>query len=147
MGEVDGLEFELYKKYGLTIRGLQAEYACDVEEFLEAVHGALDIENILKSDVDMVAMLSRAKRKPFVYTNSDETHARRCLDVLGLSRHFADVFFVDPSKDGYICKPDVAAFEEVEAAIRAAGPGLCPAGATLGSHRRLDLQLQRGGGC
>merc|ERR1712065_96622 len=76
-------------------------------------------------------MLSRAKRKPFVYTNSDETHARRCLDVLGLSRHFADVFFVDPSKDGYICKPDVAAFEEVEAAIRAAGPGLCPAGATL----------------
>ena len=108
LNEVDALTLQrnMYKKYGLTLRGLMIEKKIDPEPFLEFVHNVdfseLDIDNTLKT------LLGKIKGKKSIYTNATFKHAKNILKSMGIFEEFEIIF--DIKDANYIAKPDVNSY-------------------------------------
>ncbi len=79
-----------FRDHGSTMRFLMLEHGIAPRDFLDYVH---DIDyGVLKPDPQLDAALARIAGRKFVFTNAAANHARRVLDRLGITHHFAAVF-------------------------------------------------------
>ena len=108
LNEVDALTLQrnMYKKYGLTLRGLMIEKKIDPEPFLEFVHDVDFIE--LNKDVVLKTLLGKIKGKKSIYTNASFKHAKNILKSMGIFEEFEIIF--DIKDANYIAKPDLNSY-------------------------------------
>ncbi len=108
LNEIDALTLQksMYKKYGLTLRGLMIEKKINPEPFLEFVH---DVDfSELNKDITLKTLLSKIKGKKSIYTNATSKHAKNILESMGISQEFEIIF--DIKDANYIAKPDVNSY-------------------------------------
>ena len=108
LNEVDALTLqrEMYKKYGLTLRGLMIEKKINPEPFLEFVH---DVDfSELDEDVTLKTLLRKIKGKKSIYTNATFKHAKNILKSMGIFQEFEIIF--DIKDANYIAKPDLNSY-------------------------------------
>ena len=104
LNEVDALTLQrdMYKKYGLTLRGLMIEKKINPEPFLEFVH---DVDfSELNDDITLKTLLGKIKGKKSIYTNATFKHAKNILKSMGIFQEFEIIF--DIKDANYIAKPD-----------------------------------------
>ena len=108
LNEVDALTLQrnMYKKYGLTLRGLMIEKKIDPEPFLEFVH---DVDfSELNEDTSLKKLLGKIKGKKSIYTNATFKHAKNILKSMGIFEEFEIIF--DIKDANYIAKPDLNSY-------------------------------------
>ncbi len=113
--QVPSLREQYFRKYGTTLRGLQANHAIDVEDYLAYVHD-VRLTDYIHPDPVQQAVLASLPTRNFIFTNADLNHAHRVLRVLQLEPYFAG--FVDVNAMAPYCKPSPQAFA---LALKAAG--------------------------
>ena len=107
--EVIQVRDELFRTYGTTLRGLQIVYGIDPYKYLNYVHN-IPLETYLRPNPVLNRMLKQISSRKVIFTNSDQNHALRVLDRLGLDSIFEriiDVMDVTP-----FCKPQPEAFQQ-----------------------------------
>lgn len=107
--EVNQVRDELFRTYGTTLRGLQIVYGIDPYKYLNYVHN-IPLETYLQPNPMLNRMLKQISSRKVIFTNSDQNHALRVLDRLGLDSIFEriiDVMDVTP-----FCKPQPEAFQQ-----------------------------------
>lgn len=103
--------------HGSTLRGLQMTGAVDADDYLRDVHDVV-YESYLALDEALdreLAALGAVKKA--IFTNAPLEHAERVLRLLGIARHFEQIFdirFMD-----YRAKPDPFAYERALAELGA----------------------------
>ena len=106
--QVPALREQYFRKYGTTLRGLQANHAVDVEDYLAYVHD-VRLTDYIQPDPVQQAVLASLPTRNIIFTNADLKHAHRVLQVLQLEPYFAG--FVDVNAMDPYCKPSPQAFE------------------------------------
>ena len=107
------LRRQYFLDYGTTLRGLQHHHAVDVEDYLGYVHD-LALESFIASDAELDHLLGQVGATKAIFTNAPAEYARRVLGVLGIERHFEQVFDIrffafqpKPEPAGYLRALDV----------------------------------------
>ena len=98
-----------FRDHGTTLAGLMREHEVDPRHFLDFVHD-IDLAR-LTADPQLLAALDRLPGRKFVFTNGDESYAKRVLDKLGLANAFDgmhDIHAMD-----YLPKPDPSAYQKL----------------------------------
>jgi putative hydrolase of the HAD superfamily len=93
---------------------LYIERQIDPQDFLKYVHD-ICIEKYLQADARLDAMLVRLPQTKAIFTNAPADYARRVLRVLGIAKHFADIF--DINFIAYQSKPAQTAYAKVVGAL------------------------------
>ena len=95
-----------FHEHGTTLAGLMREHEVDPHHFLEDVH-AIPLDRIIH-DERLAMGLARLPGRKLVHTNADEPYARRVLEALGISEHFAELHDIHaaelqpkPNEHGY----------------------------------------------
>ena len=101
------LQKNMYKKYGLTLRGLMIEKKMDPEPYLKYVHDVYF--NDLKIDNELKNLLKKLKGHKFIYTNASYDHAKNILQAMGIFEEFEMIFDIKDSN--YIAKPDYKSYD------------------------------------
>jgi pyrimidine 5'-nucleotidase len=109
------LRQRLFLRYGTTMRGLQAEYAIDEDEYLAYVHD-VPLADYIAPDPGLGHILRSFSQRKLIFTNADAAHAGRVLSLLGIADCFDAI--VDIKRIGPYCKPMPEAFQ---IALAAAG--------------------------
>jgi putative hydrolase of the HAD superfamily len=120
--KVLALRQQYLEQYGTTLRGLEANYALDVRDFLDFVHG-LPLHDYIQPSPGLSSMLDALPAQKFIFTNADVGHARRVLDVLQLDGCFdgiLDILAMSP-----YCKPMPASFAMALKLAGEADPRCC----------------------
>lgn len=113
--KIDLLREQYFREYGTTLRGLQANYNVNMEEYLAFVHN-VPLEEYLSPNVELRRVIEALPARKFIFTNADSFHANRVLDVLGLTGCFDGI--LDVHTLAPYCKPMVESFK---LALNAAG--------------------------
>lgn len=100
-------QHDLFVRYGTTMRGLQAEYHVNEDEYLAFVHD-VPLTEFLQPNPGLCRMLQKYPQRRVIFTNADVNHARRVLAVLGLSTCFQQI--IDIKAMSPYCKPMQEAF-------------------------------------
>lgn len=103
-----------FRQYGTTLRGLQANHAIDVDDYLAFVHD-VPLDRYLRPDPALRAVLERLPLRKYIFTNADANHARRVLKATGLEGIFdgiLDIHTIAP-----YCKPMPDAFAQALKAV------------------------------
>jgi putative hydrolase of the HAD superfamily len=103
------------EKYGTTLRGLQANYDIDAEEYLAFVHD-LPLRKYIHPDPGLRGLLLSLPQRRWIFTNSDRNHSQRVLEILGLADCFDGI--IDVLAIDFACKPNKTAYER---ALKIAG--------------------------
>ena len=104
--EARRLQKQHFHEHGTTLAGLMKSHGIEPRAFLDFVHD-IDLARI-SADPRVVAALDALPGRKFVFTNGDETYARRVLERLGLANAFDglhDIHAMD-----YVPKPDPRAY-------------------------------------
>jgi putative hydrolase of the HAD superfamily len=120
--EIVRLRQEYLEKYGTTLRGLQAHYDVDVDDYLAFVHD-LPLDKYIRPDPTLRTILLSLPQKRWIFTNSDINHARRVLNIIGISdcfNHIIDIRAID-----FACKPDKSAYLKALSVTREDDPAQC----------------------
>jgi pyrimidine 5'-nucleotidase len=115
--EVPALRYHLYQTYGTTLRGLQAQYQVNMQDYLDYVHH-VPLDQLLRPDPQLREVLLRYPVPKIIFTNADRAHAGRVIDRLALQGCFqgmVDIYDLAP-----YCKPMPEAYQ---VALAAAGEG------------------------
>lgn len=105
--DIPSLRENLFRTYGTTLRGLQANFSVNSEEYLAFVHD-ISMQDFLQPDESLQKMLEALPQRKFIFTNADASHAKRVLAALGIKACFdgiVDIKAIDP-----YCKPMKEAF-------------------------------------
>lgn len=105
--DVPRLRETYFRQYGTTLRGLQANFDMDVEDYLAYVHD-VRLDDFIRPDPVQKAVLARLRTRNLVFTNADANHARRVLQTLQIEEYFADI--IDVNRMEPYCKPSAQAF-------------------------------------
>ena len=105
--DVPRLREAYFRKYGTTLRGLQANHKLDVNDYLAYVHD-VRLSDYIHPDGEQQSVLAALPTRNLVFTNADANHARRVLQSLRIAEHFVDV--VDINRMDPYCKPSPEAF-------------------------------------
>ncbi|MGB9775978.1 MAG: pyrimidine 5'-nucleotidase [Anaerolineae bacterium] len=108
-------------RYGTTLAGLLAEHRekVEVEDYLAYVHD-VPVEDYLRPDPALRAMLTGIPLRRVVFTNSSAEHSARVLNALGIADLFERV--VDIRALNFVHKPQRGAYERLLALLSAPGP-------------------------
>ena len=117
LAEIVSIRQGYLEQYGTTLRGLQAHYDVDQDEYLAFVHD-LPLENYIQPDPRLRSMLLSLPQHRWVFTNADANHARRVLNIIGIEDCFSGI--IDIRAIDFACKPDKIAYER---ALRISGDG------------------------
>jgi putative hydrolase of the HAD superfamily len=112
--EVPALRHRLWQQYGTTLRGLQEEYAVDMDAYLDYVHD-IPLERVLKPNPDLDRTLHQFPQQKIIFTNASASHARRVVQALKIEGHFSEI--VDIYAMHPFCKPQIEAFQKALAVI------------------------------
>ena len=108
LSHVDALDLQkdMYKKYGLTLRGLIIEKNIDPDPFLDYVH---DVEfDDLHIDYELKDLLGKINGQKLIYTNASYNHAQNILKSMGVFEEFEIIF--DIKDANYIAKPNYKSY-------------------------------------
>lgn len=105
--DVPRLREAYFRKYGTTLRGLQANHEMDVDDYLAYVHD-VPLADYIHPDPQQQSVLAALATRNLIFTNADSNHARRVLHTLHIEEYFADV--VDINRMAPYCKPSPEAF-------------------------------------
>jgi putative hydrolase of the HAD superfamily len=105
--------------YGTTLHGLQQHHNVDTDDYLAYVHD-LALESLLASDAELDHLLGQVVATKAIFTNAPGDYAQRVLEILGIERHFAQIF--DIRRIGLLPKPAPAVYQLVLDALGATGP-------------------------
>ncbi len=119
-----------FRNHGTTLAGLMREHDVDPRAFLDFVHD-IDLAR-LTTDPRLVAALDRLPGRKLVFTNGDETYARRVLGKLGLANAFDGMH--DIHAMAYQPKPNPASY-----AAMCARHGIDPARALFADDMARNL--------
>lgn len=111
-----------FEKFGTTLKGLQANYAVDQQDYLDFVHD-LPLEDFLSPNDNLRRMLLSIPKRRWILTNSDDAHVQRVLRQLAISDCFegvVDIFALQP-----FCKPQREAFHKALEIAGATAPQDC----------------------
>jgi len=100
--DIPRLREQYFTEYGTTLRGLEARHAVDVGDFLAYVHD-LPLHNYLTADPAQRTIIASLGTHNLIFTNADESHARRVLAALQLTDCFETI--VDVNAVAPFCKP------------------------------------------
>ena len=104
--EARAIQKSYFHEHGTTLSGLMTRHDMDPHEFLAEVH---DIElSVIDEDARLARLIAALPGRKLVFTNGDETYARRVLARLGLSDTFEAVH--DIHACAYVPKPDPSAY-------------------------------------
>jgi putative hydrolase of the HAD superfamily len=107
--EARRIQKDYFLEHGTTLAGLMRAHGVDPHDFLEFVHD-IDLAR-LTADPDLVSALDRLPGRKFVFTNGDESYARRVLERIGLANAFDglhDIHAMD-----YVPKPDPSGYQRL----------------------------------
>jgi putative hydrolase of the HAD superfamily len=130
-GQIEQLREQYFQEYGTTLRGLQANYNVDIDEYLAFVHD-VPLEEHLHPDLELRSIIAALPARKFIFTNADCAHASRVTKVLGLDGlwdNCIDVHVIAP-----YCKPMPGSFN---LALKAAGSPHPRACALLDDQARI----------
>ncbi|KAL0941683.1 uncharacterized protein CTRU02_204446 [Colletotrichum truncatum] len=119
--EAKRLTHEYYTKYGLAIEGLVRHHQMDPLDFNSKVDDALPLEDILKPDTELRALLEdidRDKVRLWLFTNAYVNHGKRVVRLLGIDDLFEGLTYCDYAQVPFLCKP---AKDKFRKAMREAG--------------------------
>ena len=105
--EVPAIRQDLFRRYGTTLRGLDATRHIDRRDYLSFVHD-IPLQDYLKPDGRVRSALQACPLRRFIFTNSDRAHAGRVLKALELDDLFDQV--IDIEDIWPYCKPMPEAF-------------------------------------
>ena len=120
--EIAKIRQSYLEKYGTTLRGLQAHYEIDTDEYLTFVHD-LPLERYIQPDPNLRNLLLSLPQKRWIFTNADSNHARRVLNILGISDCFAGI--IDIRAIDFACKPERIAYQKALAITTDTDPSHC----------------------
>ncbi|MEW6718611.1 MAG: pyrimidine 5'-nucleotidase [Chloroflexota bacterium] len=120
--EIPELRKQYYEGYGTTLRGLQANYGVDGNDYLSFVHD-VPLEDYIKPDPKLGALLESLPQSKWIFTNADGRYAERVLDILDVRDYFAGV--VDVRAINFTAKPMTEAYNRALELIRESNPGRC----------------------
>jgi len=106
MDEVPLLRQHYLEAYGTALRGLQHHYPVDSEDYLAYVHD-LPLEEYIHPNPALGDMLRSLPQKRWIFTNADDRHAYRVLNILGITDCFEGV--IDVRRLGFLNKPEIKA--------------------------------------
>lgn len=112
--QVDAVRRKLRDAHGTTLRGLEAHYSVDVEDYLAAVH-EVDLSDLLAPAPGVRALLGRLPGRKVVFTNAPRRHAEQVLRLLALRDAFEAVLTLEDL--GHRPKPDPRAYSAVTARL------------------------------
>jgi|WetSurSiteA1Bulk_404760.scaffolds.fasta_scaffold00178_11 pyrimidine 5'-nucleotidase len=122
MDDIVKLRQSYLEKYGTTLRGLQAHYEVDADEYLSFVHD-LPLEKYIQPDPALRTVLLSLPQRRWVFTNSDANHASRVLNILGISDCFEGI--IDIRAIDFDCKPDKIAYQKALILTSNVDPAQC----------------------
>ena len=119
--ETEVLEFrrKYFLQYGTTLRGLMLHHNVDPSDFLRFVHD-VPVKDFLSVDLELRRTLEEVQSRKIIFTNSDEAHATRILDALGVRDLFEKIFDIEAM--GFVPKPNPEAYEAVLSYARVLAP-------------------------
>ncbi len=112
------LQKQYWRDYGTTLRGLYIERHIDPQEYLRFVHD-VPVRDFVAADPRLREVLGGIPLEKVIVTNADAPHARRVLEVLGVSDLFTRVFDIVCFE--YVCKPATEVYESVLKQLGARG--------------------------
>jgi putative hydrolase of the HAD superfamily len=112
--EVDAVRRTLRDAHGTTLRGLEARYDVDAEDYLSTVHH-VDLSDLLGPAPPLRALLERLPGRKVVFTNAPRHHADQVLRLLDLAGAFEAVLTLEDL--GLLPKPDPRAYRTVTARL------------------------------
>jgi putative hydrolase of the HAD superfamily len=101
--EANRLRVKYWKEYGTTLRGMMLHHGMEPEVFLHDVHN-IDAHDILEEDEHLNIALGRLPGRKVIHTNGIHEHAKRILEILGITHHFDRIY--DIRFNNYIPKPN-----------------------------------------
>jgi putative hydrolase of the HAD superfamily len=108
MPEIAATRRRYFEKYGTTLKGLQANYDVDVDDYLAFVHN-LPLEEYLQPDPELRDVLLGLPQQRWIFTNADCNHVRRVIRILGVADCFEGI--IDIHAVDFTCKPDKLAYQ------------------------------------
>lgn len=120
--QASSLRQKYLEQYGTTLRGLYHHYDLDVGEFLHFVHD-LPLRDYIQPIPGLRPVLETLPARKFIFTNADQAHAQRVLNVLELEDCFDGV--LDIVEMWPHCKPMPASFEMILNLAGETTPGRC----------------------
>jgi putative hydrolase of the HAD superfamily len=122
--EVDTLRHEYFVTYGTTLRGLLINHPerIDADDYLAFVHD-IPLQEYIQPDPSLRDLLLSLPQRRWIFTNSDDRHALRVLNVLGVKDCFEGI--IDIRALGYACKPVEDAYHRALALVGETHPGRC----------------------
>lgn len=119
---VSAVRDDLFHNYGTTLRGLQIVYGIDPYKYLNYVHN-IPLEDYLQPNPALREVLSQIDARMAIFTNSDQNHALRVLDRLGLTGIFERI--IDVMDVAPYCKPQPEAFQQALQILGNPEPSQC----------------------
>lgn len=120
--EISTIRQNYYRRYGTTLKGLQANFSIDPADYLDFVHD-LPLDDYLVDEPKLAEMLNSIPARRWVFTNSDIDHAQRVLAKLGIENCFegiVDIWAMEPH-----CKPQHEAYQIALALAQTPDPQAC----------------------
>jgi putative hydrolase of the HAD superfamily len=108
--EVSHFRKKYFLQYGTTLRGLMLHHQVEPMEFLRFVHD-VPVKEFLSIDLELRKTLEEIVSRKIIFTNSDEAHASRILDALGVRDLFEQIFDIEAM--GFVPKPNPEAYQAV----------------------------------
>jgi putative hydrolase of the HAD superfamily len=124
LDEVDDLRHNYFVTYGTTLRGLIINHPerIHVDDYLAFVHD-VPLQAYLQPDPSLRAVLLSLHQPRWIFTNSDDQHAQRVLNILGLSDCFTGI--IDIRSLEFACKPVEEAYHRALALAGETDPRRC----------------------
>jgi pyrimidine 5'-nucleotidase len=138
-GQIEVLREQFFCDYGTTLRGLQANFDVDMEEYLAFVHN-VPLDEHIHPDEGMRKVIEALPARKYIFTNADSAHANRVLNVLGLQGIFAGI--LDVHTIAPFCKPMPESFDLALKAVGSPDPRTC---ALLDDQARVTRAARRQG--
>jgi pyrimidine 5'-nucleotidase len=120
--EVKQIRNGLFHEYGTTLRGLKTLYHIDERDFLDYVHD-IPLAQFLGKDEALIETISAYDSRKVIFTNANQGHAERVLEVLGLADFFPEI--VDVLQISPYCKPLPQAYQKALEIIQIEDPEHC----------------------
>jgi putative hydrolase of the HAD superfamily len=120
--EITKIRQSYLEKYGTTLRGLQAHYNVDADDYLKFVHD-IPLERYIQPDPNLHTLLLSLPQRRWIFTNADSNHAKRVLSILGISDCFEGI--IDVRAIDFASKPDKIAYQKALAITTDTDPSRC----------------------
>lgn len=104
--EIPLLRQTYLETYGTALRGLQHHYPINSDDYLAYVHD-LPLREFIQPNPALREMLLSLPQKRWIFTNADDCHANRVMEILGIADCFEGI--IDVRKMGFLNKPDIEA--------------------------------------